>query len=584
MRVARDEERIERERASRRRDFWSLHPGQTPANCALSISHLVRESTLEHKVFECRFLTERGTAPRVEGGKVCAPKSSPRHFPFERKSEPKTSNNLTLSFFFPSKKKQPGWTADGPPQASCYGSPDGGGGGGAGFCFPWDGSGSSPSAPPSPSSSTMNASNASRKGRAVADAHLAACLSAGLAVTGCRAEEASGQWSFSLGPLPPLEAADQLWAARWLLRAVAAAGGAAAAQHQPLVAVTDALPQHLARFEGRWDGNGCRVKFSTRATRDASGGERRALRDSIERLAAAHPSHMMVYGAGAALRCERAGRMKVARAAAAGLEEGDGARRLSPQPASPAPPPTEAGVLAPPPPSPPPPPLRHRFAGVEDTGAFLRIPAAVALHGRGHLEDRRPAGGCDPYMAFTLLLCTTLGLPLPLPGSGDASPLDSNDTRKAATAKRSRCGGGDESGGTAHIRRRAAVTPLASVTASGSGENQCPNQNINTNAAAASLLACDERVAESAKDEDEVVENNNGGGAEAAAAAESSGLFRRRRSLLGTLARRRRRQRRRGRRGFDPAHAVARRRRRGRDDRGGPGQPRGLELLEEVQR
>lgn len=317
MRVARDEERIERERASRRRDFWSLHPGQTPANCALSISHLVRESTLEHKVFECRFLTERGTAPRVEGGKVCAPKSSPRHFPFERKSEPKTSNNLTLSFFFPSKKKQPGWTADGPPQASCYGSPDGGGG--AGFCFPWDGSGSSPSAPPSPSSSTMNASNASRKGRAVADAHLAACLSAGLAVTGCRAEEASGQWSFSLGPLPPLEAADQLWAARWLLRAVAAAGGAAAAQHQPLVAVTDALPQHLARFEGRWDGNGCRVKFSTRATRDASGGERRALRDSIERLAAAHPSHMMVYGAGAALRCERAGRMKVARAAAAGV-------------------------------------------------------------------------------------------------------------------------------------------------------------------------------------------------------------------------------------------------------------------------
>lgn len=193
----------------------------------------------------------------------------------------------------------------------------------------------------------------------------------------------------------------------------------------------------------------------------------------------------------------------------------------------------EANVVAPAPPPPPlTPPLQpHRFAGVEDHGALLRIPAAVALHGRGHLEDRRPAGGCDPYLAFTLLLCTTLGLPLPLL-PGDATSMNANNVRKAAGAKRARCGG-DDNGGAFVFRRTVVVArPIASVVASGSGEDQCPIRNINANAndvaavPAASLLACDEQVAESAQGEgDEGVEDINGDGAAvAAAAAENSDL------------------------------------------------------------
>lgn len=370
----------------------------------------------------------------------------------------------------------------------------------------------------------MNSSSsaASARGRAVADAHLAACLSAGLAVTGCRAEQASGQWSFSLGPLPPLEAADQLWAARWLLRAVAAGQGQQLLQGQlqqqfsSLAAVTDALPAHLAAFERRWDGNGCRVKFSTRATRDASGGGRGALRDAVERLAGAHAAHMMVYGAGAALRCERAAERE---ARAAGAEP-------SPPPSPPATPPTEAASLAPP--LPPAPQQQPRFAGVEDSGALLRIPAAVALHGRGHLEDRRPAGGCDPYLAFTLLLCTTLGLPLPLslPGGDSSSPGGAAAAaalvkNKRLAAKRARCGGeqDEEEASAVAVRRR--QQQLVSAAVSGSGENLCPNANINTNTntAAASLLACDEQVAESAQDGEGQGEENGGAPVVAAAAA-----------------------------------------------------------------
>ena len=494
---------------------------ETAANCASLRLPVVRRPALEHGVHARK---EGGATPRAEGIKVRVRRFRlPRHFPISRakKGEGKKKLDLDLStlltsFLPPSKPSfhsHPGWTADGPPQASCYGSPDGSAA--EGF-FLWNetgiGTGIASSTNPPPSSFSASASaSASTRGRAVADSHLAACLAAGLAVTGCRAEQACGQWSFSLGPLPPLDAADQLWAARWLLRAVA--GG----DRSRLVAVTDALPRHLSKFEGRWDGNGCRVKFSTRATRDASGGGRGALRDAIERLAAAHASHMMVYGAGAALRCEKAGeRLRLRLGRSEGRVTANEESSPPPSPTTP----TEGASLDPSSPPSPSPPASHqqqqqRFAGVEDTGALLRIPAAVALHGRGHLEDRRPAGGCDPYMAITLLLCTTLGLPLPL------SP---------AAAKRARCCGDEQEGDAllAPRRKEQRVAPLASAAASGSGENRCrPNRNANTNANAnntnaAASLACDEQVAESAQEGEE--EEEDAAAAAAAAVVETSDL------------------------------------------------------------
>jgi glutamine synthetase len=54
-------------------------------------------------------------------------------------------------------------------------------------------------------------------GRDIVEAHLDACLVAGLSLSGINAEVMPGQWEFQVGPLGPLEVADQLWVARWLM-------------------------------------------------------------------------------------------------------------------------------------------------------------------------------------------------------------------------------------------------------------------------------------------------------------------------------------------------------------------------------
>lgn len=210
------------------------------------------------------------------------------------------------------------------------------------------------------------------------DDHLAACLAAGLAATGARAEAAAGQASFSLGPLPPTAAADQLWVARWLLHRVAGDRG--------LTVELDALPPSIP-LDAPWDGNAVSIKLSTRATRDEACGAT-ALRDHVAALAAGDAACVESYGPRAAARLAR-GRPRV------------------PGPAF--------------------------SAGVDDATASVRLPAAVALHGRGHYEDQRPAGGCDPYAAVAALLTVALRLP-PVP-SLDAPPPPA---RKPAASRATR--------------------------------------------------------------------------------------------------------------------------------------------------
>ncbi len=54
-------------------------------------------------------------------------------------------------------------------------------------------------------------------GRELVEAHMDACLAAGLTISGINAEVMPGQWEFQVGAVGPLEVADQLWLARWLL-------------------------------------------------------------------------------------------------------------------------------------------------------------------------------------------------------------------------------------------------------------------------------------------------------------------------------------------------------------------------------
>ena len=48
-------------------------------------------------------------------------------------------------------------------------------------------------------------------GRDVVEAHMEACLEAGIALSGINAEVMPGQWEFQVGPIGPLDVSDQLW-------------------------------------------------------------------------------------------------------------------------------------------------------------------------------------------------------------------------------------------------------------------------------------------------------------------------------------------------------------------------------------
>ena len=191
------------------------------------------------------------------------------------------------------------------------------------------------------------------RGRELAEEHLAACLAAGLTVSGINAEVGPAQWEYQIGPVEGVRAADELIVSRYLLVRLAEKHGVRISFHpKPLVG---------------YNGSGCHANFSTERTRTVDGARTGTL--EIERilrtLGSGHTALMATdaYGTDNHLRLT-------------GTHETSDMGRFS--------------------------------WGVGDRSASVRVGRETWWVGGGYFEDRRPAANADPYRVAATLFRSVL--------------------------------------------------------------------------------------------------------------------------------------------------------------------------------
>jgi glutamine synthetase len=176
--------------------------------------------------------------------------------------------------------------------------------------------------------------------RRIVDEHIDLCLEAGINLEGINAEVAKGQWEFQIFGKGSKRAADEVWAARYLLLRLCEQYGVDINFH----------PKPLGT-EYDWNGSGMHTNFSTKHMREVGGVE--YFEALMTAFAEEREQHIAVYGPDNHLRLT-------------GLHE------------------TAA--------------IDEFTYGVADRGASVRIPHSFVADGyRGYLEDRRPNSLGDPY-------------------------------------------------------------------------------------------------------------------------------------------------------------------------------------------